>query len=229
LRITARKHQPRSKGKPVDSGFANAFPAKDRPETQGKSFRGGTMLTSGLFHRRNVIAAALLGGPALGLLGFAAETGRIDLLTPTLPDEGDLQAVPGVMRGEQAVPGVTRAAFSEGVSVLNVWASWCPQCREEHATLLALAARPGIRLFGLAVDDTAANVAEYLKSHGNPYHRLSIDFHKSYTRGLKQRGVPSTFVFRADGRFVAKIGRELSPQLVESKLLPAIEKAGQPA
>ncbi|OYU50114.1 MAG: hypothetical protein CFE31_00680 [Rhizobiales bacterium PAR1] len=188
------------------------------------------MLKSVFLTRRNLIGgAAVLGVPALGLVGFAAETGRIDLLTPVLPVEGDLKAVPGALRHQEVVPAVTRAAFDEGVTVLNVWASWCPQCRDEHETLLSLSERPGIRLFGLAVDDTAANVADFLKSHGNPYHRLSIDFHKIYVRGLKQRGVPSTFVFRADGRFVAKIGRELSPALVETKLLPALERASQTA
>lgn len=190
---------------------------------------GGSMLKSNFLNRRNFIGAAVLSVPALGLVGFAAETGRIDLLTPVLPVEGDLKAVPGVQRHHVAVPAVTREAFTEGVTVLNVWASWCPQCRDEHAMLMSLSEREGIRLFGLAVDDTAANVAEFLKSQGNPYHRLSIDFHKTYVRGLKQRGVPSTFVFRADGQFVAKIGRELTPALVESKLLPALEKARQTA
>lgn len=170
--------------------------------------------------RRLLLGAGLIGIPALGLLGFAAETGRIDLLTPTLPEAADLSPVPGV-----DLPPVTRAAFSEGATLLNVWASWCPQCREEHATLLALSKRPGIRLFGLAINDNAASVAGYLREAGNPYSRLSLDAGNLFMRALKQRGVPSTFVFRKDGSYVAKIGRELTPALVEAKLLPAYAAA----
>lgn len=174
--------------------------------------------------RRLVLGAGLIGVPALGLLGFAAETGRIDLLTPTLPEKADLPPVAGM-----DLPPVTRAAFAEGPTLLNVWGSWCPQCREEHATLLELSKRPGIRLFGLAINDSAASVAAYLKEAGNPYTRLSLDAGNLFMRGLKQRGVPSTFVFRQDGSFVAKVGRELTPALVETKLLPAYEAAHKAA
>lgn len=181
--------------------------------------------------RRVLLGFAGLGLPAFGVLGYAAQTGRIDLLTPVLPENGDLPAIPGVTFDGKPVPGLARAAFFEGVSLLNVWASWCPSCRIEHPELMALSKRPGIRLFGLAADDTEANAAHYLNEHGNPYHRLSLDHGRVYQRAMKHRGIPQTYLFRRDGSFADRITGELTAELVEKRLLPAIAlaEAGRPA
>lgn len=180
---------------------------------------------SALIDRRVLTGFALLGIPSFGLLGMAAQTGRIDLLTPTLPDQGDLPPIPGVLFDKKPVPGLTRAAFTEGVTLLNIWASWCPACRIEHPELMALSTQPNVRLFGLAADDTEANAGSYLKEHGNPYHRLSVDQGRIYQRALKHRGIPQTYVFRADGGFVDKISGELTAALIRDRLNPAILRA----
>lgn len=183
----------------------------------------------GLLDRRFVVGAAFLSVPAVGLVGFAAQTGRIDLLNPVLPDQGDLPPVPGVrFRGEPVAP-IQRQAFLEGVTLVNVWASWCPYCRAEHGELMALSERPGIRLFGIVSDDTEEKVAEYLRGHGNPFRRLSVDQQRLYIRAFKQRGVPSTYVFRGDGVFQHKINGGLTPELVATRLLPAVEAASATA
>jgi cytochrome c biogenesis protein CcmG/thiol:disulfide interchange protein DsbE len=177
-------------------------------------------------NRRMMLGATLFGLPLAGGFMFAAETGRIDVLTPRLPDEGDLPPVPGVVWQGKPVEGIRRAAFFEGVSLVNVWASWCPNCRAEHSELMHLAARPGIRLFGLVADDTEANAAHYLKEAGNPYSRLSVDAGRVWQRALKHRGVPQTYIFRADGVFVDKITGELTPEIVAARLDPALQRAG---
>lgn len=94
---------------------------------------------------------------------------------------------------------------------------------------MALSKRPGIRLFGLAADDTEANAGAYLREHGNPYHRLSLDQGRIYQRALKHRGIPQTYVFRADGRFVDKITGELTAENMASRLEPALARAAQSA
>ncbi len=172
-----------------------------------------------------MLGGLLLAAPTLGAFGYAAQTGRIDLLTPVLPENGDLPAVPGVLNGDRPVPGLTRAAFFDGVSLLNIWASWCPNCRMEHDELMALAKRPGIRLFGLAADDTEANASAYLRAHGNPYSRLSLDHGRVYQRALKHRGIPQTYVFRADGVYADRITGELTPDIVATRLLSMIARA----
>lgn len=179
----------------------------------------------GLLDRRFVAGAALLSVPALGLVAFAAQTGRIDLLTPALPAEGDLEPVPGVTYRGSATPPVLRQAFFEGVTLVNIWASWCPYCRAEHDHLMALAEMPGIRLFGIVADDTEDKVAGYLASAGNPFQRLSVDHRRLYLRAFKQRGVPATLVFRQDGLFQHRINGGLTADLVSTRLLPAVQAA----
>lgn len=175
--------------------------------------------------RRTVLGSAALCVPLAGGFLFAAATGRIDVLTPALPDAGDLPPIPGVQFGGAPVDGLARAAFRKGVSLLNVWASWCPNCRMEHGELMRLSARPGIRLFGLLADDTEANAAHYLAEAGNPFSRLSLDRDRRYQRALKHRGIPQTYIFRSDGTFVDKITGELTPDLVANRLDPAIARA----
>lgn len=184
---------------------------------------------AGLLDRRFVTGAALLSVPALGLVAFAAQTGRIDLLTPALPESGDLSPVPGVTFRGAAVPPIQRQAFFEGVTLVNFWASWCPYCRSEHHLLMDLAKKPGLRLFGIVVDDTESKVAEYLNAEGNPFQRLSVDRSRAYSRAFKQRGVPATYVFRQDGVFQHKINGAMTESVVAERLLPAIQAASATA
>jgi cytochrome c biogenesis protein CcmG, thiol:disulfide interchange protein DsbE len=175
--------------------------------------------------RRLAIGSVLFGLPVVGLLNHAAQTGRIDLLTPVLPEPGDLPPLPGLVFEGKPVEGLSRQAFSGGVTLLNVWASWCPQCRIEHPELMALSKRPGIRLFGLAADDTEANAGAYLRAHGNPFSRVSVEQGRLYQKALKHRGIPQTYVFGADGCFVDKVTGELTPETIAARLEPAMAKA----
>lgn len=178
-----------------------------------------------MLDRRILIGLLGLGIPAGAAFGYAAQSGRIDVLTPVLPDQGDLPPVAGVISHGLPTPGLRREAFSEGVTLLNVWASWCPNCRAEHGELMKLSEREEVRLFGLASDDRDDHVAAYLKEAGNPYQRLSVDHKRVYVRPLKHRGVPQTYVFNANGIFVQKISGELTKDIVAQSLMPAIERA----
>ncbi len=173
--------------------------------------------------RRLVLALGSAGVLGLGALGYAGQSGRLDLFTPQLPADPDLPGIDGL--GAAAVPGLSGAGFQQDACLLNVWASWCPECRSEHAVLMALSQRPGLRLFGLAADDTAANVAAYLARAGNPFSRLSLDLDRRYQRALKHRGIPQTYVFAANGTMVERITGVITAEGVENRLLPALERA----
>lgn len=178
-----------------------------------------------MLDRRVFLGLAGLALPAAGAFGYAAQTGRIDLLTPTLPEEADLPPLPGLTFNDQPIKGLTRSAFFSGVSLLNVWASWCPDCRSEHDMLMKIAQWPGIQLYGLAADDTIANASAYLREAGNPYSRVSLERDRLYQRALKHRGVPQTYVFNTRGEYVDKVTGVLTQASVESRLLPAMDRA----
>lgn len=180
-----------------------------------------------MLDRRAVLGLAGLAVLGAGAVVYAGQTGRLDLFSPRLPDEADLPGLTGVSHGGSPVRGLTRSAFFNGVSLLNVWASWCPDCRSEHAVLMSLAERPGIQLFGLVADDGAPNVATYLKQAGNPYSRLALDSDRTYQRALKHRGIPQTYVFSTTGDVVDRITGAMTQETVARRLLPAMERAAR--
>lgn len=68
-----------------------------------------------------------------------------------------------------------RAGLLGHVSVLNVWASWCVECKAEHPVLLALAARHVVRIVGLDYKDTRQAATSWLESLGDPYAAVGFD------------------------------------------------------
>lgn len=84
-------------------------------------------------------------------------------------------------------------------AIVNVWASWCVACLEEHPVLLQLASQGGIPIYGLNYKDKADDAQRWLAQHGNPY-RWSVQ-DSSGTVGIDWGvyGVPETFMLDAKG------------------------------
>ena len=86
-----------------------------------------------------------------------------------------------------------------GVTVVNVFASWCAPCRAEHPVLQQLS-REGVRIVGLAYRDEPANTQAFLTELGDPYLRVVTDPQGTTDTPLGLAGaVPQTFVVAADG------------------------------
>ncbi len=86
-----------------------------------------------------------------------------------------------------------------GVTVVNVFASWCAPCRAEHPVLTQLS-REGVRIVGLAYRDQPANTQTFLTELGDPYFRVVSDPEGTGDIALGLAGaVPQTFVVSADG------------------------------
>jgi cytochrome c biogenesis protein CcmG/thiol:disulfide interchange protein DsbE len=183
-----------------------------------------------LVSRRTLIGGGLVASVAgVGVLGFAAETGRLPVLTPALPEKADLPPITGVTFQGRPVEGVVPASAGADIIAMNMWASWCPNCRAEHEQLMQLSTVPGLALFGLVSDDTAENVRAYLASAGNPYRYLSLDQNRVYQRAFRQRGVPATLIFRPDRSFVQRFMGEITPARLAGEVLPTIARARQSA
>jgi cytochrome c biogenesis protein CcmG/thiol:disulfide interchange protein DsbE len=150
----------------------------------------------------------------------------------------DPHEVPSPLIGKPAphfeLPELHQAAktFSERdmlgkVWVLNVWASWCVSCREEHPVLLDLAAKGEVPIYGLNYKDRREDGLAWLKGMGDPY-RLSIfDFDGRVGIDYGVYGVPETYVIDKSGVIRYKRIGPLTPEIVKEKLLPLVRELGR--
>jgi cytochrome c biogenesis protein CcmG, thiol:disulfide interchange protein DsbE len=153
------------------------------------------------------------------LSGRDASTVPSALLNQPAP-ETQLPPLPGMN-----LPGLNSADFAGQVTLVNVFASWCAPCREEHPVLLQLAQDERFRLAGLNYKDNDANARRFLGELGNPYDTIGVD--ASGRKGIDWGvyGVPETFVVGRDGAVAYKFVGPLSPQSLREQLMPAIEAA----
>jgi cytochrome c biogenesis protein CcmG/thiol:disulfide interchange protein DsbE len=179
--------------------------------------------------RRLLTLAPLLIFGALALLFFA----RLFA--------GDASRIPSALIGQSAPPldlpaldgsaGLSDADLRQGhVSVVNIFASWCVPCHEEHAILLDLAAdkalaAEGVRLIGVAQKDDPENVRRFLGAKGDPYARIGVD--RDGRAGIEWGvyGVPETFIVKGDGTIAFKLVGPMSAATLASVVRPQIEKA----
>jgi cytochrome c biogenesis protein CcmG/thiol:disulfide interchange protein DsbE len=136
-----------------------------------------------------------------------------------------LQALEGL-----GVPGLESSAFAGKVTVVNIFASWCAPCREEHPVLLAMAQDKRYALIGLNYKDQPEDARRFLGELGNPFGAVGIDPAGRAAIEWGVYGVPETFIVGKDGTILFKHIGPLSEEAVRSKLLPVIEKglAGGP-
>ncbi len=90
------------------------------------------------------------------------------------------------------------------VSLLNVWATWCVGCRQEHATLLAIAQTGAAPIYGLNWKDDRLQARAWLERLGNPYVATGVDADGRVAIDWGVYGAPETFLIGADGRVIYK-------------------------
>lgn len=173
----------------------------------------------------------------LALLPLAAFLALAGLFMSQLMSGRDNSVVPSALIGAAApptdlppleggdLPGLSSAAFAGKVTLVNVWASWCAPCRQEHPLLMQLAADPRIVVAGLNYKDTPENARRFLGSLGNPYAAIGVDGNGSTAIDWGVYGVPETFLVGKDGRILYKHVGPFTPESMTSDLMPQIEKA----
>lgn len=132
----------------------------------------------------------------------------------------ELAAVEGLDR-----PGITPALLKGQVSVVNVFASWCVPCRDEHPVLVELRQRTGVQLIGINQKDAPENARAFLTELGNPYDAVGADKDGRLSIDWGVYGVPETFVVNAAGVITYKHIGPMTPESLEREVIPAIEKA----
>ncbi|QIK38467.1 DsbE family thiol:disulfide interchange protein [Caldichromatium japonicum] len=119
---------------------------------------------------------------------------------------------------------LTRDVLLGQVSLVNVWASWCPSCREEHTELMRLARTQGIRLIGFNWKDERADALAWLARFGNPYAVILYDPDNRAGIDWGVYGAPETFVVDAQGIIRHKRVGPIDTQVWETEIKPIIER-----
>ncbi len=117
---------------------------------------------------------------------------------------------------------VTQKDVQCGATLLNVWASWCFACRQEHAALNWLAEN-GVRIVGLNYKDKPEDAKRWLAELGNPYHKIASDLNGRVGIDWGVYGAPETFIIDGQGIIRDKHIGPVGKQYIEQKLLPMID------
>jgi cytochrome c biogenesis protein CcmG/thiol:disulfide interchange protein DsbE len=137
----------------------------------------------------------------------------------------DLPPLEGLQRDGAQVPALTDAVVEGKWSLVNVWASWCAPCREEHPALLELAKDDRFTLVGINYKDETSNALRFLGELGNPFAAVGVDPKGVAAIDWGVYGIPETYLVSPEGTIVYKQIGPFLPGDFENRLIPAMEKA----
>ena len=124
-----------------------------------------------------------------------------------------------------SLPGLDTSRFGGKVTLVNVWASWCAPCRQEHPLLMALADNPDLAIAGLNYKDRPENARRFLGELGNPFDAIGVDDSGRAAINWGVYGVPASFLVGRDGRILWKHVGPFSEESIRDGLMPQLEKA----
>lgn len=111
------------------------------------------------------------------------------------------------------------------MSLLNVWATWCFACRQEHGFLLELARSGEIDIYGLNWRDERDEALRWLADLGDPYTATAFDYDGRVGIDWGVYGAPETFLIGPDGRVLYKHISPLDANVWQTEFVPRIRAA----
>lgn len=118
-------------------------------------------------------------------------------------------------------------AFAGRPYVFNVWGTWCPECRAEHAALIEIARTTGVPIVGLDWKDDHQEAVAYLAALGNPYAAVAADNDGRTAIEWGVYGAPETFLVSADGVVLEKHIGAVSMAVWQQKFAPHLKAGGR--
>lgn len=109
--------------------------------------------------------------------------------------------------------------------LLNVWGSWCPECRTEHPVIEALARSGRLRVVGYNYKDAPDDAKRWLQQFGDPYALILADEEGRSAIDFGIYGAPESFLVDAEGIVRFKHIGAMTPQVIEERILPLLENA----
>ena len=116
------------------------------------------------------------------------------------------------------------ASMKGQVWILNIWASWCVACREEHPVLVELARSQVAPLVGLDYKDKREDALAMLSRQGNPYLLSAYDANGRVGIDYGVYGVPETYVIDRTGVIRFKHIGPITTQVLNQKIYPLVSE-----
>ena len=110
------------------------------------------------------------------------------------------------------------------VWLLNVWASWCVTCRQEHPLLVEMARQKIVPIYGLNYKDKREDGIAWLTQLGDPYVLAAYDVEGRVGIDWGVYGVPETFLIDKAGIIRYKVIGAITPEVIQTKLIPLIKE-----
>ena len=108
------------------------------------------------------------------------------------------------------------------VWLLNVWASWCVSCRQEHPVLVEYSKTGGAPVVGLDYKDQIADAKKWLARLGDPYLLSVVDADGRVGIDYGVYGVPETYVIDKAGMIRMKHTGPITPESLKTQILPLV-------
>lgn len=123
------------------------------------------------------------------------------------------------------LPGLASDDLKKGeVTLVNVWASWCVPCREEHPMLMELASREDLRVVGINYKDDPENARRFLVTLGIPFSAIGADPNGRAAVDWGVYGVPESFLVDGRGTIRMKWIGPLTREALTKQIIPKIEE-----
>ncbi len=124
----------------------------------------------------------------------------------------------------QPAEAFSQADMKGKVWLLNVWASWCVACREEHPVLVEFAKSGVIPVIGLNYKDERREGLRWLAQFGDPYQLSAFDYEGRIGIDYGVYGVPESFLIDKNGVIRYKRIGVMTPEIIRDKILPLVRQ-----
>lgn len=156
--------------------------------------------------------------PLIGLLGLAI-LGAANLQREAKPSTSLSDGRQAPTQAVASLDSASDLTFADGRHdkpvIVNLFASWCAPCEQEHPFLMALGEAFPERTYGLLYKDSAANGRAFLDRLGDPFTGIGLDPDGQYGLEFGLTGVPETFVIAPDGEILLHVRGVITPQTQE--------------
>jgi len=110
------------------------------------------------------------------------------------------------------------------VWLLNVWASWCTACEQEHPLFMELSRRNIVQIYGMDYKDKREDGEAWLRRHGNPYRLVVSDMEGRVGIDYGVYGVPETYLIDKQGIIRYKHIGAVTPKILDETIIPLIKE-----